>query len=360
MTRTYRYITSILSTITLLSVASCSSPEVEIVESNYEFSPSKDATSVDKPKPYIFKSGNFVAPGEGVVRADFLVRGDAGNLKPTSTRTQELTINVLKGEVTKDLNITVRESQTKAAKVIREGKMKELPEGILSFDSKVTISKGAKSTTLHLTIPEVIAKDLEEGRYATVLELVPEGDDFGTAEGFNEIIVTLGVNTLDHLRDNVRLIDAVPAGAKLIPSEDLYASSRDNDERSDFVLDGDKSNNLSNAWLSGQNAGNYLDISLGEEARTVKYIDVFCPTYNYGNQLYSTGFTKCRVQVSTNGGETYYEMGSTGELQIGQNEVIISLQTPVNVTNVRLYDFQRIFVDGSFISEVSLYEPETK
>lgn len=353
-----RLFTPLLSTLTLLGMAACSKPDVEIVESNYEFTPSEKATSVDKPAPYIFKGGNFVAPKSGQEPLTFLLNGKDGHFAPKGESAQEAIVEVIKGETLSDVSMSVRVSKDKFTSLglSREGFL-ELPEGILTFDKTVTIAKGDKSAALHISLPESIEADLKDGSYATVLELVPTGEDFHTAEGLNQIIVKVAVNSLDYLRPNVTMVDEIPAGATRIPSLDFFASANYNDDRTDYVLDGDKSNDTGRTWISGSASSNALTLSFGDEPRMVGYVYIYSPIYQYGSRLYSTGFTRCGVWISDNGGRNFYDMGTMEGIDRGRNEYVIRLDKPVPVTDIRIDRFGIMFREGAFIGEVELYEP---
>ena len=153
------------------------------------------------------------------------------------------------------------------------------------------------------------------------------------------------------------MVDEIPAGATRIPSLDFFASANYNDDRTDYVLDGDKSNDTGRTWISGRASSNALTLSFGDEPRMVGYIYIYSPIYQYGSSRYSTGFTRCGVWISDNGGRNFYDMGTMEGIDRSRNEYVIRLDKPVPVTDIRIDRFGIMFREGAFIGEVELYEP---
>lgn len=347
-TKYFSYATWAISVIGLM--ASCKSPEPEIVESNYEYAIDKKKVEVDTPDPFHFDDAPYVYMAKEDQVANFsILKKTSGDMSVGDPKTVDLKVQLTRA-LSEDVTLTLDVDTKKTEELLTANPMyKELTKDALTFPQEIKIPAGEKSAKVSITLEE---KDLDryeiETTYALVLDFSSTSKALRFAKGFNLIEVKATASVALPQGNNVTAADNLPDGVTKYPSSDITPKSDYQSGRLWVMFDG-RTHYRSNNWWVQSGSSTTLELKLASRTK-VKAIVVWGNPYHGEGNKSLKGVT---VHATNNGGASYVTQGSI-LMDKPANPVYIVFNEAIEVDAILLSDFVSR-VDYADIVEIEVY-----
>lgn len=337
-TKYFSYAVWAISVIGLM--ASCQSPDPEIVESNYEYAIDEKKVAVDTPDPFHFDDTPYVFMAKEDQVANFsILKQTSGDVSVGDPKTIDLEVQLTKA-LSEDVTLTLDVDAKKTEELLTANPMyKELTKDALAFPQEIKIPAGEKSAKVSITLEDKDLKRYEmETTYALVLDFSTTSKTLRFAKGFNQIEVKATASVALPQGNNVTAADNLPDGVTKYPSSDITPKSDYQSGRLWVMFDGNTRYNSSNWWVES-GSSTTLELKLANKAK-VKAIVVWGNPYHWEGNKSLKGVT---VHATNNGGSTYVTQGSI---------LMDKLANPVNIIFNEAIEVDAILL-SDFISRVS-------
>ncbi len=311
-----------------LFAVSCDNPSVFIVEQNDSYTLDSEVINVDMPKKNGYNTSNFIK------------REGAEEIVLTATFAEEA-FQLANNEI--PLVFKLRRELEKGTKFIfvpddelmkrytgKKDGFTPFPEN--AFESlEFTIPSGVKEfkTSLQLSNIENLLSHPETGLLSAFrLKPTEDNGDITVSAKSEALYIKLNFSKLNN-SENVSLSPRTPSGAEV--NSDLITPKSNNTVAPALLsrlFDGDYSRQ--NYWLKSK-SGYYLELSLAEIMKVSGVVF-------YTNNTNKKSIRSVKVEVSDDGGETWFEQGSIVS-PTPLRVLNVAFNAPVEVNRVRFSDF---------------------
>lgn len=334
-------IIKILSVGISLFIASCSNPDVEIVEFNSSYKLDPNVTEVDMPEEFIYNPSNLIRSESG---SDFLLNAmmEEGNVS-IAENLIKIDFRIkrpLKKETT--LKFVANDELLKRYDGDKIGFI-PFPEDAFS-GMEFTIPEGAKSFTTELKIknPELLT---QEPGYLSAYSLeIKSGEesDVEISKSSKVFFIKLKFSPLKD-EQNIGLLNYIPREWKKIPNNTVKAKSNYASGHVYKVVDGYTGYWHPNWWVPS-NGGETLYLEFPKN----KIVGIVFYTYHTNE---SKAIKSVNIHVSEDG-INYYNQGKVEPRMM--QKVCVSFTKPVEISSIKFSDFIS-YADFIDITEVELY-----